>query len=389
MLTLVTRQFQGTRVLVRLDPLSLQPVPGRRVTLPLEINLWTFSPGRSQLVFGKDFEPVLHVVDLRTMRRLEKVDLRTKESVHPIWWPAPRRLFALTLSRAETSPNLVMIDPVARRVLRRTPLAGLPQVVGRTPRAAVILILPVGPPGSIGPAEILVLDSRGVVRSVTLDEIQAGVERLDEGRSGVRTRIPGVAVDPDGGRAYVVGAGELVGEIDLATLRVTYHAVAGTASSPGEAEPAGLVRSARWVGDGRFAMWGDDRDLSQHTERSAGLALVDTRTWVSQILNERATLAWAVGGTIFAYGGFAFAAGRVTGIGLRAYGLNGDERFHLFDDGIVGGLQVFRNYGYVALDRPARVYVIDLRSGKILRRLVSSFAFSFFLMEDEPKPFAG
>jgi hypothetical protein len=46
-----------------------------------------------------------------------------------------------------------------------------------------------------------------------------------------RSADPALAIDPEGERAFVVGAGSLVAELDLDTLEVRYHELDGSTAS--------------------------------------------------------------------------------------------------------------------------------------------------------------
>jgi hypothetical protein len=92
-----------------------------------------------------------------------------------------------------------------------------------------------------GRTRALGADERGYVQLVDLDRmrslgtIDTGAGGFIERRAGwqeegetqedhrVRQAIPALAVEPSGGRALVVPAGDRVAEVDLETMRVAYH----------------------------------------------------------------------------------------------------------------------------------------------------------------------
>jgi hypothetical protein len=130
---------------------------------------------------------------------------------------------------------------------------------------------------------------------VSLPGIAAGFqEPADWDKVGASSRRaqPGLAVDPDGRRAFVVGAGDPLAVVDLRTLEVAWHR---TEPRPGllgrladwllpaaEAKSVhGPVRMAAWLGDGLMAVWGQDETepvvrgpTVEQWLRPAGLRLV-------------------------------------------------------------------------------------------------------------------
>ena len=189
-------------------------------------------------------------------------------------------------------------------------------------------------------------------------------------------RHPGLAVDAVGGRAYVVGGGEPVAEIDLRSLTVAYHQPSRPISLFGRLrdwlQPAahakgpmlGSTRKALWLGNGRLAVTGEDgrpgRDgVAVHP---AGLTLIDTGTWSVETLHRDATSATAAAGTLLASsGGYP----DLPGVGLRGYDLDGDQRFHLFGVRAVHVLE--RLDERVFVDDGATTHAVDARMGRVRR----------------------
>ncbi|HEY6707817.1 MAG TPA: hypothetical protein VJB61_09515 [Actinomycetota bacterium] len=69
-------------------------------------------------------------------------------------------------------------------------------------------------------AGLLVVDAHGGIRTVELDRVQAGFQGprdWDSPGAYAVSRDAGLAVDPGGGRAFVVAAGPTVAGVDLAT----------------------------------------------------------------------------------------------------------------------------------------------------------------------------
>jgi hypothetical protein len=246
-------------------------------------------------------------------------------------------------------------------------------------------VLLLGRPASIGPARVAVVDAGGRVRTVSLPGIAAGFqEPADWDKVGASSRRaqPGLAVDPDGRRAFVVGAGDPLAMVDLRTLEVAWHR---TEPRPGllgrladwllpaaEAKSVhGPVRMAAWLGDGLMAVWGQDETeplvrgpTVEQWLRPAGLRLVDTRAWRATTIHPQASGAVWAGGRLLAFG-------RLLGPPAdpdadeptqRTYGLTvfgpGDRRpVHLFGTRQVNWLQVNGGRAYVDLTPSTDRYV--------------------------------
>jgi hypothetical protein len=118
---------------------------------------------------------------------------------------------------------------------------------------------------------------------------------------------PGLAVDQVADRAFVVGQGTPVADIDLDTLAVAYHDLSTPVSLIGrvrawleptassKAHPSGPTRTAAWLGDGRLLISGYDVDIQtvggklQLRAMPAGLKVIDTRDWGVRTIDSNAT----------------------------------------------------------------------------------------------------
>ncbi|MGH7358410.1 MAG: hypothetical protein ACREJR_06315 [Candidatus Rokuibacteriota bacterium] len=97
----------------------------------------------------------------------------------------------------------------------------------------------------------------------------------------------------------------------------------------------------------------------------AGLALVDVRDWTQRTLDDQASQLSFSSGTLLAYGtSWSSATQKTTGMGLTAYGLDGKERFHLFEDQPIYHVETAAPYAYIWRDGASPV-AIDLRSGRV------------------------
>jgi hypothetical protein len=298
----------------------------------------------------------------------------------PVAWLRPRRLLAF--DRAARSTELLVVDPQKGRVLWRRPLGGEVIARGQRVRGERRLILLLAWQREIGPARVVVVDDGGRVRSVALDRIAAG--RMDAaGTRSMRENIPGMAVDGVN-RAFVVGAGSLVAEVDLETLAVAYHEL----SAPGSLldrlrnwlEPKahadgveGPARHASWLGDGRIAVSGEDTELTSAGVRQtpAGLKIIDTGTWKVRTIDERVNQFMVAGNLLLGSSPTLDAAtGTHSGTGVVAYTASGERRFHLFDPEPIWRLQTIGRYAYVPRHpRYARTAIVDLVAGEVVREV--------------------
>jgi hypothetical protein len=377
--------------LVRVDTESLQPDAGRG--LPISRSgpySWTFSPDRSRLALTPLFEArrgtasSLRVVDVGPLRR--ELELPLGYGLVPVvWWLEADRILAVQIGFHPERLELVVVAPSARRVLSRVPLDGQLMAAERTPEALVLLL---APKNRIGPGALVVASAAGAVRFVGLDRVWIGNEPPDAYAQEpvAKWRRAGFAVDPDGRRAYVFPAGSDAAEIDLRTLDVSYHSLAEPVSLLGRLrdffDPAaqakaieGPTRAARWLGGGLvavsgmdYATWRDSESRLQMRSTPAGLALVDTRSWRARTIDRGASAASFAEGLLLATGSACELEGdRCTGMGLAAYGLDGERRFRLFEGKSVWVWPVFRGRAYVGgMGEGEPMRVVELASGRIV-----------------------
>jgi hypothetical protein len=239
-----------------------------------------------------------------------------------------------------------------------------------------------------------------------LEGIQAGSQSPpDWGRPGAYavTRDAALAVDPEGGRAFVAPAGPTVAEVDLPSLGVTYRHLRQPTSllrrlahwlvPPAEAKMvSGTWRAACWLGGGSLAVWGTDMGVTgagpdeRMDQRPSGLKLVDTGSWTVRPLDPAATAASWQAGRLLAFGGtWDFQAEQVRGMGVTLYG-PGDRSRHLLGTQAVVEAQLDGDLLYAAVDTGAEQdgrVVVSLSSGRVV---ASSAAPLPFLLLGEGGP---
>jgi len=383
----------GASFVARLDARSLEPLPGPRARLWVHGGPWAFSPDGSLVAFGGS--RAIRIIDVKRMRVVGDVPTDV-EFVGVVAWPEPRRLLLVTGMNWEEGVDALVVDPLARRIHSRRPLGGSLQDFTRTDDGLVLLL---GPRSGIGPARLAVFSVRGGIRTVRLERVPAGfrTEQLERGFSVDYFRTPGVAVSRPAKRAFVVTGENVVTEVDLRTLRVSYHELGSSVSLLGRLrdwlEPAakakgasdGSVRRALWLDNGFLAVSGwddnaffDSEGNQQQMTTAAGLALVDTRTWSTQMVEPDATGATLATSLLFAYGSrWSSQDGRFEGSGLTAFDLAGERRFHLFGDEPVGSVEVAGRYAYVVSDSSSSCgpgQVIHLSTGNAVRELAPDVA---------------
>jgi hypothetical protein len=241
------------------------------------------------------------------------------------------------------------------------------------------LVFLLAPVQGIGPARLAVLDADGKAESVPLPGVRAGGERYDDGTDtpGFREIRPGLAIDRQGGRAFVVPPGNRVLEVDLASLRVEEHTLTQPISLLGRfrdwLEPAALAKSIE--GPSRYAIWyagqilvagvdyhglrGDRLDVTSH-----GVKAIDTRNWSVRTLDENAGSFRVVGGRLLLYGG---PYNSRTGVGLDGYDRAGRRVFSLFGNRHVFAEAATSRYAVVSEQNSTLHRVVDVAAGRVVK----------------------
>jgi hypothetical protein len=292
-------------------------------------------------------------------------------AIGAVAWLAPGRLLAVQEAPGE-GQRLLAIDVAARRVVARTTLGGSVLQLAKTGRGLAMLIAPAR---TIGPARIAIVDAGGKVRFASVGRIAAGSKLLPTAQHRVEGRHPGLAVDAHARRAYVVGD-TLVADVDLRSLSVSYHSLERKRSLLARLwswlEPAasaklvsGYDRQASWLGGGLVGVSGTD--TQQGRWRPIGLIAVDTSTWDVRTIDRGATSFIVDDDLLLAWGAAPNdVAGPPVGIGLKAYDLEGRERFHLFDGQLVWPYPVYGGRAYVSTANEKELRVVDLATGTVV-----------------------
>jgi hypothetical protein len=277
----------GGGTVVELDARTLKQTAPAGVRLP-NLGPWAFSPDRATVAVATGYSdratPVrLRLVDLATRRRVASILLGRDPQLRTGWidpvvlvaWSSPRTVVVLR-RLVDRSLQLVTVDAVARRVVRRQPFVGEVLQHAQSPEALVVLV---GEAERIVAPRLVVIRSDGSVRSVALARLRAGWTWDGNAQPPVgQQSMPGLAVD--GGTAYLVAPGGTVASVGLDDLAVRYQE-RGTLAK----YLSGSVREAVSLGGGLLAVSGSDYELrarpgADPEQRStpAGLELVDVRT---------------------------------------------------------------------------------------------------------------
>ena len=275
--------------LVWLNPQTLKQLKRGVVKLPGAFAVVT-SPSGARAAAGSPGVG-LAIVDVKRMKPAGRVAARPGWSVHPISWPTANRVLALEWNDRAGGQSLLVVDPVARKAVRRVPLAGFSSW-----QAAGDVVVFLGRPAEgIGAATLLVADRDGIVRTVLLDRIPAGgLTEGSEEEPAHRVASPGLAVDASTRHAYVVGKAALVADVDLATLAVTYRELAAPRLTARKKIVNGWHRQVVSLGGGNLAVAGSEYDRSRRDP--SGLELVDSQAGTRWGLEERASFTLAAGG---------------------------------------------------------------------------------------------
>lgn len=312
----------------------------------------TFSPDGSLLatLALNSRPPTIGFFDVRRMRWQRSVEL-PPTGLAAVRWVDERTV--LVLRERPAGLRAIAVDAERGQIVRRSRVPGHLEQEYVEPTAAGTALL-LRPPAARGawPARLGVVRPSGAVKLVKLSRILLGSANRE-------IRRPALVADPVGGRAYVLGGlDEPVAEIDLRSLRVSYHELRGLQALP---NTVGSDRRSVWIGGGRLALVGFD-DSKTETLR-LGLSILDTRTWRLRSLDRAAD---------FLVGAGDLLLGLHQDGTMAAYGLDGRRRFSRPEPFFqIGAVASNGRYVY-AHNLPgasgASAVVIDARSGSIVAR---------------------
>jgi hypothetical protein len=346
------------------NPATLAPVR-RAVALRGFLRGWTRSPAGGRLAIGVSDRGRLQIVDAKAARTTRLVRTGRQTAWWLLAWPRDRRLLALGYGTGRSYP-LIVVDPKRGRVLRSSRVAGFVCASARTRRGLALLV---APPGRIADATLVVIDGGGHQRRIALPGITAGlVPPPGSGRRDIaRERTPGLAVR--GGAAFIASATDArVVRVDLASGRSTSHSFSDARAAKGV---EGTEREIGFVGPHTLAIAGVDITTAPNggeVQHPVGLRLVDTRTWDVRLAAPGASAFTPLPGS-----GLALWPVDQPARGLILLNSDGRRRATVLRRQRLVQVQYAAHYAYAVATRPRhRTWVIDLRTGRIIRSLATA-----------------
>jgi hypothetical protein len=364
------------------DPATLRPLTRRSVALPYGGWSPVLARNGRLLALGGSARGGVQVLDLRRMKVAARIaQSRSNRSFTPVAWPEPRRLLVLDRPGDETAKpeELVVVDPAARRIVARVThdspthhwvawaTAGKKLVVLEARGAGISRLVAYGPGGGVLSATDIGIAAGSIQDGGTAEEPR------------FRFAQPGLTVDPEGKRAFVVGA-QQVAVVDLASFDVSYAQLAESRSLSARIlswlEPSahakllsGFSRHATWLGDGKLAVAGSTYDSPDATP--SGLQIVEGDTGVTRTLEPGASGYVLSQGILLAFGaGYDRAAEEQTGIGVAAFMPGGERLWSALGAEPVWSVETAGGYAYIPTPEtafPQGIRVLDLGTGEVLR----------------------
>jgi hypothetical protein len=381
--------YGPSATLVRVEPATLRVLPGPRLDVGNHTYAWSFSADRTRLALGGDWSdrgvPELLVVDAVGLRELERLPVAPRGWLRGTRWLPGGRVLAV-VDGWDAGTIVATVDVGRRRVAARRTLEGAPLHVVPTRDGMAILL---AARDRIGPARLAVVRPSGEIDVVSLERMLAGSRPTGSAtRAEFRSVTPALAVDRVGDRAFVVGAGDSLAEVDLGTLAVTSRRVSRPRSLLGRLaawlQPAaqaksveGPTRHAQWLGGGLLAVSGGDyASVSGRpratTFRGAGVRLIDTRSWTTRSVAPGADFFRVAGGLVLGIG--ATWSSELVGlrpIGLSVYRLDGRKRFQLYRGTRVWLVHADARRAFIDRAGPGGAEVVDLATGRVVAKRAS------------------
>jgi hypothetical protein len=330
----------------RLNSRTLQP-EGRGVQIvSAVVGLMALSPDGNRLAVASTDPPALMIVDLQSMRVARRLPLPAASQIRMLAWPAQDRLIEL---------RQVMKGPYRRNVGSRTAVVVDPSTGARVAASRVTNKLAVH--GSVStPMGLVLLLGSSNWKSPNVELVLAGPDggaKTVNLPFGFRKGVPGwsaLAVDSSAGHAYIAGADGLIFDVDLGTMAATKHTITPPHAATVLPPPIGMLQAQMLghdlVAAGVFA--------SPNAPVAQGVALVDTQTWTTRILDAKASFFSVLGDRLVTFGRTTLrpsrqgvGPSRIVGHGLTLYDETGQRLAHLYGARGFQNVLLTPGYGHV------------------------------------------
>lgn len=331
------------------SPTTLQPVgPAVLDVGGAPARIIALAPGGAVAAIGGGAEGRLRFVRLDGLRRQGRVMWLGTGSVFKGVWASPRRLVVLL---GGARPQVVTVDPTARKVLRREELAGTTMEAVRAGKRLLSLL---APRDRIGPVQLAIVGADGPVRTVAIPGIEAGATAPTAADDVVRYASP--ALVAQGSRAVVLGRESLV-EVDLDSLVVHERQLDARTTARAQKRIEGWGRHGVWLQGDAIAYTGWSVAGEQRT--TTGVRIADAGTGATRPLDPTATSVQRAGSTLLVHGSGP----------LRGFRLDGTLRFELLAGEDTGYVQIAGRWAYVGSGNSTRFAVVDVQAGMVVRRV--------------------
>jgi hypothetical protein len=327
-------------ILARVDPRTLKRIPGPSLQMG-PAGMLALSPSGRRLATASPPNGTVGIVDLDRMRWVRRPHAGAGSLVRVIAWPKEDRLLEVVqrmsrpYMRYVRARSLVVVDAASGRVVSRHRLTNKLGVTGAVSAGGRLVMLMQSSSFRGSTALLVVASADGAVRQVT----------VKVGSTHRVLRYNQLVVTPAGDRAYVVVAGGLVVDIDLDSLKASYHRVPPPAPASGSTPVVFGPHSAMLGRDiavvGLFG--GPARPLG-------GTYLVDTGSWRARLLDARASFFVPGGDVLATFGPAPFRPGggppRGRGTGLSLFDAQGRRRYHLYGTRRLEMIELVLGYGH-------------------------------------------
>lgn len=278
----------------------------------------------------------------------------------------------ILVADARGATKLIRVRPSTGAVLGRESFRGTFFAAAGTGDGVVLLASAYEPeaPEPL-PATLALMDAAGNFATVELEEIGAGIHSGPEG-DGTERALPALAVGES--TATVVGTDGTIASVDLATLDVTVdgadHSLLDRLAAwfvpPAHAKTFdGTELRAEWAGPDALLVSG--YTTANRRTHPAGAVLLDPDDWSATVVDDDAYAAALSGDRLLAWKSLMPGDERGEGIGLRAYGPDGELEWQTLDRQFVRLLTVHRGIAFVEHGW-GRILVssVDLGTGRVL-----------------------